>query len=62
MITVIFVPNENWKHIGIVRHNSSPSGQDIRGVSPTSSTKIQHENILETVDKEMSNLYPSGLD
>ena len=36
IIIVVFFPKENWKHIGIVRHNSSLSDHLMRGDNLTS--------------------------
>ena len=60
IMIVVLVPKEYWKHIGIVRQNSSCSGQVINGESLTSRTIIQDEIILETVGKDTSNLKASS--
>ena len=49
MITVVFFPNENWKHCGIVRHKFSRSGHLINEESLMSITVIHAWKTLETV-------------
>lgn len=55
IITVVFFPKEYWKHWGIVCHNSSLSGQYIKGESLISMVVNQDKKILDTVEMDTPN-------
>lgn len=52
MITVTFLPNAYWKHIGIGFHSWFLSGQHMSDNKQESITVNHQENILDTVDRD----------
>ena len=52
MITVTFLPNAYWKHIGIGFHSWFLSGQQMSDNKQESITVNHQENILDTVDRD----------
>lgn len=52
MITVTFLPNAYWKHIGIGFHSWFLSGQQMSDNKQESITVNHQENILDTVGRD----------